>query len=111
MLLVMCSVVFCLFLLEFIVFRFILIAPDMPKLDFVDGVLKYRANQDGIFLIKNEVKAKFNINETGWNSKYERYQINRSNNKLRVAVIGDSKVEALQVDYDDSLAEQMEDMQ
>ncbi len=109
MLLVMCSVVFCLFLLEFIVFRFILIAPDMPKLDFVDGVLKYRANQDGIFLIKNEVKAKFNINETGWNSKYERYQINRSNNKLRVAVIGDSKVEALQVDYDDSLAEQMEE--
>jgi DNA polymerase III epsilon subunit-like protein len=99
---------FCFILLEFFVFRFVLVASDFPKLDFVDGVLKYEPEQDGIYRVKNEVKGKFKINESGWNSKYDQYEINRSGSKLRVAVIGDSYVEALHVNYDESLAEQIE---
>ncbi len=107
-LLIISSVLFCVILLEFFVFRFVLVASDFPKLDFVDGVLKYRPNQAGIFRVKNEIKAGFHINQNGWNSKHDQYAIERSNGKLRVAIIGDSKVEAFQVNYDESLAEQTE---
>ena len=108
MLLIISSVLFCVILLEFFVFRFILVAPDFPKLDFVNGVLKYRPNQDGIFRVKNEIKARFKINDNGWNSTHDHYQTYRSNTKLRVAIIGDSYVEALNVNYHESLAEQLE---
>jgi hypothetical protein len=107
-LLVPFSVVLCLLLLEFVVFRFILIAADFPELVYVNGVLKYKSNQSGIYRVKNEIKAKFKINQAGWNSQYDEYQINKSNGKLRVAVIGDSYVEALNVNYNESLAEQLE---
>jgi lysophospholipase L1-like esterase len=94
--------------LELIIFRFILVAPDLPRLDFVDGVLKYKPDQHGVYRIKNEIKSKYKINRNGWNSKYDQYKIKKSDNKFRIAVIGDSYVEALQVNYDESLAEQLE---
>jgi lysophospholipase L1-like esterase len=108
LLLVIGSICFCLILLEFFVFRFVLVASDFPKLDFVDDVLKYKPDQEGIYRVKNEIKARFKINGTGWNSRYDHYRTDRAEDKLRVAVIGDSKVEAFQVNYDESLAEQIE---
>jgi hypothetical protein len=70
-LLIISSVLFCLVLLEFFVFRFVLVASDFPELDFVDGVLKYEPGQDGIYRVKNEVKGRFKINVSGWNSEYD----------------------------------------
>lgn len=103
---------FSLFLLfivcECIVFRFILIAADMPQLDYYNDVVKYKPNQKGTYRVKNEIKAIYKINSNGWNSKYSVYQENKTPNKYRIAVIGDSYVEAFQVDFNASLAERLE---
>ncbi|MCE5212228.1 MAG: SGNH/GDSL hydrolase family protein [Deltaproteobacteria bacterium] len=106
--LVVVSIIFTFLLLELVVFRFVLIAPDMPKLYFADGIVKYIPNQKGIYRVQNEIKSKFNINANGWNSYHSIYNKEKILNKYRIAIIGDSYVEALQVDFDSSLAEQLE---
>ncbi len=95
--------------LEFVIFRFILVASDIPELAFVNSMLKYTPEQVGIHRVKNEIASQFNINRNGWNSKYDEYWVEKPDQVFRVAIIGDSYVEALQVDYDESLAEQLED--
>lgn len=108
MALVAVSLGLTLLLLELVVFRFILIAPDMPRSYFADGIIKSVPKQKGIYRVKNEIKAKFNINANGWNSCHDIYNEDEAPNKYRVAIIGDSYVEALQVDFDSSFAELLE---
>lgn len=95
--------------LEFIVFRYFFVATDIPTnyFDKKTNIIKYTPNQRGIFREKNEVSTVFNINKNGWNSNYDKYILEK-NNKTRVAVIGDSYVEALMVDYNNSLSEKLE---
>jgi hypothetical protein len=94
-------------LFEFIVFRFILKASDFPKIGFQHGVVKYIPNQRGVYRIKNEIKAQYRINSAGWNSYHKDYELETS--KYRIAIIGDSYVAAFSVDYNQSLAEQLEE--
>lgn len=108
MTLVVASLIFTFLFLELIIFRIILIAPDIPRLYFVDGIIKYSPNQKGIYRVKNEIKSKFSINTNGWNSYHNIYNEDKEPNKYRVAIIGDSFVEALQVDFDSSFAELLE---
>jgi len=107
LMLVLISIVFILVFFEYVVFRFILVATDIPQNDYKNGIVKYVANQEGTFREKNEVKTLFRINANGWNSRYSRY-IKERTSKRRIAVIGDSYVEALMVDYNNSIAEQLE---
>lgn len=104
------SVVFSLLLVEFVVFRLILAASDIPKIEFVDGVVKYVPNQSGVTRIASEIVASWQINADGWNSRYEDYEEERSPDTFRIAIIGDSYVDAQTVGYQESLAEQLEDM-
>ena len=94
--------------LEFIVFRFIFLAPDLAAPDYVDGVIRYKAGQVGTYRVKNEIESEFRINANGWNSKYKRYEVNKSPEKYRIAIIGDSYIAGYQVDYQKSVAEQLE---
>lgn len=103
----MFSIVVIVLLFEFIVFRFILVATDIPKNSYKNKIVKYLPDQKGAFREKNEVKTRFKINENGWNSAYDSYTKER-NSKRRIAIIGDSYVEALMVDYNNSMAEQLE---
>ena len=93
---------------ELILFRFVWKAPDLPTLDYVNEVVRYQPNQDGVYRIKNEIEATYNINSAGWNSSYDYYREEKTAGKYRIAVVGDSYVEALQVQFDQSLAEQLE---
>jgi hypothetical protein len=102
------SLVFLFLFLELIVFRFVLPASDYPRLHFINGIVKYEPNQQGIYRVRNEIMARYKINANGWNSKYDEYEINSKQNKYRIAIIGDSFVEAFQVDYDKSVAERLE---
>jgi len=65
----------------------------------------YSPNQTGNYVkgAKEPIQAEYRINAAGWNSPYE-YQEDNQQNELRIAVIGDSYVEAIQVDYDKSFA-------
>lgn len=92
-------------------FRFVLPAPDIPAPAFIDGVLRHQPGQRGLYWSgpggEGDVRAPFSINAQGWNSARPDYPQKRSA-ALRIAVVGDSFVEALQVPPDKSLAEDLE---
>ena len=106
--LVVLSVSLLFMLLEGIVFRYFLPASDLPMLAENDGgLLRYESSQSGIYRIKDEIEARFNINQQGWNSP-SNYSRNREEGRKRIIVIGDSYIEALQVDATSSVAELLE---
>jgi lysophospholipase L1-like esterase len=89
---------------EFVVFRFVWLASDAPWLDFVNDVVRYAPNQQGVWRIGDEIAAPYRINGQGWNSGTGDYAIARNPGIARVALIGDSFVEAMQVASTASLA-------
>ena len=93
-------------ILEFVVFRFVFVASNLPELaaQSTPGPLHYKPNQIGNYRLRNEINARFKINKNGWNSGLEEYQVVEERKNL-VVVIGDSYVEALQVDASESFAE------
>ena len=54
-----------------------------------------------------EIQSEFIINHQGWNSTVD-YQILQDTQKIRVALIGDSYVEGLHVDVDNSIGRQLD---
>ena len=91
-------------------FRFVLPAPDLPAPAFIDGVLRHQPGQRGAYWA-GDVRAPFSINAQGWNSARADYPLERPAKRtgaLRIAVVGDSYVEALQVPPDQSIAEDLE---
>ena len=101
------SIVVCLLFFELFVFRFVLVASDVPANDFVDGLVRYAPNQRGVWRVRNEIAAPYVINAQGWHSGTGDYVVTRKPGVARVAVVGDSYVEAMQVPYDRSLAERL----
>ncbi len=69
----------------------------------------FTPNQQGTYIkgIDSEIKAAYSINSEGWNSPVE-YAHSKPGGIFRIAVIGDSFVEALQVDIDKSYPYLME---
>jgi hypothetical protein len=101
------TLVICLLFCEFILFRFFWLASDVPYNDVVNGVVRYAPDQSGTWRIRNEIAAPYAINAQGWNSGIGDYRIERTPGTFRVAVVGDSFVEALQVPFDRSLSERL----
>jgi hypothetical protein len=92
---------------ELVVFRLVLPASDVPANAFVDDVVRYAPDQSGIWRVRDEIAAPFRINGQGWNSGIGDYAVARRPGVSRIAVVGDSYVEALQVAYDRSVAERL----
>jgi hypothetical protein len=63
--------------------------------------LRLAPDQDGYF-IRDGVRARFHVNNAGFNNPRD-YTTQRDGRTLRIAVVGDSFVEAFHVDYADSL--------
>jgi hypothetical protein len=101
------SIVLFLAVCEFGVFRFVWLASDVPANDVVDGVVRYAPEQSGVWRVRDEIAAPFRINRQGWNSGVGDYALPRRPGVPRLAIVGDSYVEALQVPYDRSLAERL----
>jgi hypothetical protein len=102
------SLIICFIFLEFIIFHYVVHVSDLPRNTFVNGIIKYKPNQEGKHFVDN-YELKYKINAQGWNSKYQQYSIEK-NDKFRIAIVGDSFVEAFQVNFDKSLAEQLENL-
>lgn len=106
--LILGSVLLFFLIAEFIVFRFVLPVTDVPRNAFIDGVIRHQPGQRGYSRVIDGEVIPFAINSQGWNSSRDRYDIEKSSGIERIAVIGDSYVEALTVPYDQSLAEHLE---
>jgi lysophospholipase L1-like esterase len=105
--LVVASLVVALLFCEFVLFRFVLLPSDVPANAFANGLVRYAPNQSGIWRIRNEVAAPYAINAQGWNSGAGDHVLARKPGIRRVAVVGDSMVEAMQVAHDRSMAEDL----
>ena len=105
--LLLASIVVFLALCELVVFRHVWLASDVPRLDYVDDVIRFASGQTGIWRLRNEIAAPYKINKQGWNSGLGDYARERRAGITRIAVVGDSFVEALQVASTDSLAEKL----
>ena len=77
---------------------------DIPQVYFDNGLgIMYESGQKGTYVkggVK-EINAKYSINNSGWNSPHD-YKEEKNIDTKRVAVIGDSFIEAFQVDFDKS---------
>jgi GDSL-like lipase/acylhydrolase family protein len=105
--LVAMSVAIGLLLCELVVFRFILPASDVPANAYGNDLVRYAPNQAGVWRVKNEIAAPYAINAQGWNSGVGDYVLQRTAGVPRIAVVGDSFVEALHVPNDRSIAERL----
>jgi GDSL-like Lipase/Acylhydrolase family len=105
--LVAASLLITLLFCEFVLFRFVLLPSDVPENAFVNGLVRYAPHQSGIWRVRNEIAAPFAMNKQGWNSGVADYAVERKPGVMRVAVVGDSMVEALQVPHDRSMAERL----
>jgi len=90
------------FILLELIFHFLIVSAELPKViyDKDNRLIKYKENQTGIYSIgKFPLKGfEWKINNEGWNNKNDYYE---EKNKFRVAVIGDSYIEAFQVNVDE----------
>jgi GDSL-like Lipase/Acylhydrolase family len=94
------SVVLFLAVCELVIFRFVLLASDVPANDDVNDVVRYAPNQRGVWRVRDEIAAPYAINGQGWNSASGDYARARTPGVARIAVVGDSFVEGLQVPPD-----------
>lgn len=108
--LVAASVLVVLLFAEGVLFRYILIPSDVPQNVIIDGLVRLRPGDAGVWRVGEDVAGEYRINAQGWNSAHVSYDAAPPAGVRRIAIIGDSFVEALQVPYDASLAEQLEGM-
>ena len=90
---------------EFVVFRTVLPGSDAPRNAYVNEVVRYAPHQTGIWRVRDDIAAPFSINAQGWNSPLADYSVDRVAGGSRIAFVGDSFVEALQVPVEASFAE------
>lgn len=99
------SILFFALFCELVLFRFVLPGSDVPRNAFSNGVVRYQPGQSGIWRVRDEIAAPFKINAQGWNSPLPDYPVARWPGVSRIAFVGDSFVEALQVPFDRTFAE------
>jgi hypothetical protein len=99
-----------LFILFELTFTFIIPAAETPYYyyDTKKDILRFSTEKqrEGMYTIgtRAEQRARWHINNAGWNSAIDYEEKKR---RLRIAIIGDSYVEALQVNAEDSVAAQL----
>ncbi len=94
-----------------IIVRLFFNVSDSPEIYFDNNLGNlFSPNQQGIYIKgkKNEIRAAFSINKEGWNSPHN-YQKEKKPQTTRIAIVGDSYIEALNVDIKKSYPYLLED--
>ncbi len=102
------SILMVVLLCEMLLFRFILRPSDVPENVYVDGLVRLQPGSEGVWRVGDDVAGRYRVNAQGWNSGHATYDARAPEGVRRIAIIGDSFVEALQVPYTASLAERLE---
>lgn len=106
--LVAASFAVCLLVAELFVFKYILVPDDVVPNVTINGVVRYQPNTRAIFRNPDGSEHLVNINADGWNSTKQVYKVERTPGVFRIAVVGDSYVQANAVDVRDGFAEYLE---
>jgi hypothetical protein len=108
LLLSLASLLCCLAVLEFVVFRFVLVPDDLLPNVSVNGVVRYQPGTQATFRHPDGRRTEVNINAEGWNSTKPAYSLERKPGVKRIAVIGDSYVHGAFVATAEGFPEVME---
>ena len=110
------ALIVLLLIFELIIFRWILPASDWPYRSTIQGpedVVRYVYKDSGMYKegrfrqgFPNEIEGTYKINHEGWNS--DREYIKERSGKMRIAVIGDSFVDAHQVKVEEAFPSVLE---
>jgi hypothetical protein len=101
------TVILCLIFLEFVALKYFIPTTDVARVEHEEGITHYKAFQKGIIRLANEYSSPFSINADGWNSHHDKYSLEK-NNKIRIAVIGDSYIAALEPGYQKAIPKYLE---
>lgn len=106
--LMLVAVAITLLALELIVFRYVLLPSDVVRNATLNGLLRYQPNSVSIIRDPDGSSHRVTINADGWNSTKAAYRVERKPGVLRIAVVGDSYVQAMPVDVADGFPEGIE---
>ena len=102
------SLLFCFVIFEFIVFKYILNTSDnIPNIS-INNIVRFEPNTKARLYEPDGSSQTIEINAQGWNSTKKSYQINKTSGTTRIAVIGDSYVQAAAVNVPEAFAEVIE---
>jgi len=95
---------------EFLIFRFIIPGSETPLYVFDDQfkLLRFQAHTSGLFTAGRlaGLRGRWRANNCGWNSEID-YAPGAGEQKPLIAIIGDSYVEALQVNLDENFISEL----
>lgn len=86
------SLLLCFLVLEFFVFRKVLVPDDVLPNVSINNVVRYMPNTEATFRHPDRRETKVSVNSEGWNSLRRDYPLRRTAGVTRIAVIGDSYV-------------------
>lgn len=99
----------CLLVLEFVVFRYILVPDDLLPNTTINTVVRYEPNRKAVFRYPDGTETRVAINAQGWNSRHANYEPEKPSGTTRIAVIGDSYVHNKFVNPEQSFTALLED--
>ena len=102
------SLLFCFAIFEFVIFKYILKTSDpIPNTSF-NKVVRYEPLSTATLYEPDGTSHTVEINQHGWNSSHKVYNDLKPEGTTRIAVIGDSYVQASAVNVKEGFAEIIE---
>ena len=98
----------CFLVLEFVIFKYLLIPDDVLHNVTVNSVVRYQPNTRAVFRHPDRSRSEVTINRDGWNSTHPAYYFQKPPGVLRVAVVGDSYVHGAFIDVDQGFPKQLQ---
>ena len=98
----------CFLVFEFVIFKYILKTSDVIPNTSLNGVIRYEPNTKATLYERDGTSHTVAINENGWNSPYKTYNQEKPAKTTRIAVIGDSYVQASAVNVNEGFAQVIE---
>ena len=99
------SLFVCFLLFEFVIFKYILKTSDAIPNTSIDNIVRYQPNARATLYEPDGTSHTVKINKQGWNSSHQDYRQQKPANTTRIAVIGDSYVQASAVNVEEGFAE------
>lgn len=95
-------------MLEFGVFRYLLVPDDVLPNVSINHVVRYLPGTTAVFRHPDGSTSTVTINADGWNSTKPHYVLDPPEDRIRIAVVGDSYVQASYIDTADAFPEVLE---
>lgn len=99
------SLLICFLFFEFIVFKYVFNTSDAIPNTSINNIIRYQPGTKATLYEPDGASHVVTINENGWNSTIKRYSHEKPAGVTRIAVIGDSYVQASAVNPEESFAE------